>query len=246
MKKTPLLTLLCVLTALLVPAAMMAQSKKVALVSFYGDKKIGGTGLGTMTEALIKDPSFNLQTTIDKAYERFVGEFAKDFPFEMMDYNEVVATPGYRDFTSSVIFDTTKGVNQAMGMQYARAKELVLGYGGATLMSEAAQDPCRMGKIITSPDGLMFVSMDYEFESRAMGFAAGVTANIVISLFDKSCNKVFRIKESAVSKSKVPAVKGIPVMDPKKIQPMCEEATEALFEDLKGRLGKIVKKSGKL
>jgi hypothetical protein len=226
---------------------MMAQAKKVALVSFYGDKKIGGTGLGDMTEALIKDPNFNLQTTVDKAYERFVGEFAKDFPFEMMDYNEVVASPGYRDFRSSVLFDTSKGFNQAIGVQYARAKELILAYGGATLLiGEGKLDPCRMNAIIPTADGLMFVSLDYEFEARAMGFAAGVTANITISLFDKSCNKVFRIKEAGVSKSRVPAVKGIPVMDPKKILPMCEEATDALFEDLKGRLAKIVKKSGKL
>jgi hypothetical protein len=247
MKTSILLAPLFLLMALLVPNTMMAKAKKVALVSFYCDKKIGGTGLGAAGEALIEDPNFNLQPIVDKAYDRFVNEYAKDFPFEMIPYEEVANNPEYRAFRSSVIFDTSKGVNKAMGIQYARAKELVLAFGGATLlMGEDKQDPCRLNKIFPAADGLMFVSLDYEFEGRAMGFAAVVKANITISLFDKSCNKVFRINESAVSKSKVPAVKGIPVMDAKKIQPMCDDATEELFEDLKGKLAKIVKKSSKL
>ena len=246
MKKSLVFTLLFLLTAFLAPATMMAQAKKVALVSFYCDKKVGGTGLGSTTEALINDPSFNLQPLVTKAYERFV-EFAKDFPFEMIDYNEVVGNAEYREFRSGILFDTSKGINKAMGVQYARAKELVLAYGGKTLLiSEDKQDQCRMTKIFPTADGVMLVSMDYEFDARAMGFAAGIKANITISLFDKTCNKVFRVNESANSKSKVPAVKGIPVMDPKKIQPMCEDATDELFEDLQGRLAKIVKKSGKL
>jgi len=231
---------------MLAPATMMAQAKKVALVSFYSDKKIGGTGLGSTTEALIEDPSFNLQPLVNKAYERFM-EFSKDFPFEMMDYNEIVGNAEYREFRSNILFDTSKGINKLMGVQYARAKELVLAFGGKTLLiSDDKLDQCRMTKIFPTADGVMLVSMDYEFESRAMGFATGIKANITISLFDKTCNKIFRINESAVSKSKVPAVKGIPVMDPKKIRPMCEDATDELFDDLKGRLAKMVKKSGKL
>jgi hypothetical protein len=246
MKKSIVFTLLLLLTASLVPATVMAQAKKVALVSFYCDKKVGGTGLGAMTEALINDPSFNLQPIVDKAYERFL-EFSKDFPFEMMAYDEIANNAEYKEFRSSVIFDTSKGVNKAMGVQYARARELVLAYGGPSLLiSEDKQDPCRMTKIFPTADGVMLVSMDYEFDSRAMGFASGIKANITISLFNKKCDKVFRINESAVSKSKVPAVKGIPVMDPVKIQPMCQDATDELFEDLKGKLAKIVKKSGKL
>jgi uncharacterized membrane protein len=79
-----------------------------------------------------------------------------------------------------------------------------------------------------------------------MGFAAGAVAYLNIFLYDKKCDKVFRIRERAVSKGKVPAAAGIPIMNVQKIQPLCQDATEALFEDLKGRLGKIVKKSGNL
>ena len=45
---------------------VLFAQKKVALVTFYCDEKIGGTGLGTAAESLINDPSFNLQTWLLK------------------------------------------------------------------------------------------------------------------------------------------------------------------------------------
>lgn len=55
--------------------------------------------------------------------------------------------------------------------------------------------------------------------------------------------KIFRIRERGILKGKVPAAAGIPIMNAAKIQPLFEDATEQLFEELKGKLGKIVKKS---
>lgn len=46
-----------------------------------------------------------------------------------------------------------------------------------------------------------------------------------------------------ISKAKDPAAAGIPILNAKKIQPLWEDATEQLFEELKGKLGKIGKKS---
>lgn len=225
----------------------VTAQKKVALVTFYCDKKIGGTGLGTAIESLIKDPSFNLKPLVDKSYERFVTEYAKDFPFALIDNNEIVSNADYKNYHSRYFVDTAKGANKVMGLQYVTAKDLILAYGDiVALQKDENRDPCNMNKLFPNADGIMFVSMDYEFESRAMGFAAGIRAYLNIHLYDKKCDKVFRIRESAPSKTKVPAVAGIPVMDPKKIQPLCEDATQELFEDLKGRIGKIVKKSTKL
>ena len=55
--------------------------------------------------------------------------------------------------------------------------------------------------------------------------------------------EVFRVREYAISNKKVPAVGGIPVMKSDKILPMCEEATENLFNELQSKLAKIIKKS---
>jgi hypothetical protein len=242
------LRLLAGMFFLLLTAHVFAQDKKIALVTFYSDKKIGGTGLGTASESLINDPSFNLKPLVDKSYERFVNEFAKDFPFKLIDNNEIVGNAEYKSYRSKFLADTTKGINKLSGIQYVTAKDLIFAYGdNPGLVKEENRDQCNFMKIFPNADGTMFVVMDYEFESRMMGLGAGIKASLNIFMYDKKCDKVFRIRESAPSKGKVPAVAGIPVMDPKKIQPLCQDATDELFDDLKGRLAKIVKKSaGKL
>lgn len=230
----------------LISTVSFSQEKKVALVTFYGDKKIGGTGMGSIGESLMKDAAFDLQPLVEKAYQRFVNEFAKDFPFTLIPASEISGNPAYQSYQSSMLADTAKTTNKLLGIQYAVVKGMIFAYGdNQGLLSEAKRDPCNLAKIFPDADGILFVSMDYEFESRAMGFAAGATAYLNLFLYDKKCDKVFRIREFGVSKGKVPAAAGIPIMNSQKIQPLCEDATEQLFEELKGKIGKIVKKSAK-
>jgi hypothetical protein len=224
----------------------IAQKKQVALVSFYSDKKIGGTGLGTAIESLINDPSFDLKPLVDKSYERFVKEFSKDFPFALIDHEVISGNEEYQKFHSTFLVDTAKTANKLMGIQYAVADGFVFAYGDISLASQEKRDACNLIKIFPDAAGILFVSMDYDFESRLMGLGAGVRAHLNMFLYDPQCKRVLKIRQSAPSKGKVPAVAGIPVMDPKKIQPLCEDATEELFKSLKGKLGKIVKKAGKL
>ena len=241
--KNLFLTLICALFC----ASAVAQQKQVALVTFYSDKKIGGTGLGTAAESLINDPSFNLKPLVDKSYERFVNEFAKDFPFALIDNSVITGNEEYKNYSSRFLMDTSKTVLKLAGYQFVTASNLIFAYGDIQgLIKEEKRDPCNLAKMFPQADGILFVSMDYEFEPRLMGVAAGIRAYLNMFLYDKKCDKIFRIRESAPSKGKVPAVGGIPIMDAKKIQPLCEDATQQLFEDLKGRIGKVVKKSGNL
>lgn len=237
---------LSVLMLMAIVVCTYAQEKRVALVTFYGDKKIGGTGMTTIGESLMKDPAFNLQPLVEKAYARFINEFAKDFPFKLIDAKEISGNTEYQNYRSAVLSDTTKGFNKAIGIQYAVVPGMIWAYGDRQgLLSEEKQDPCNLAKIFPDADGILFVTMDYEFEPRAMGLMAGATAYLNMFLYDKKCDKVFRIRERGVSKGKVPAAGGVPIMNVKKIQPLCEDATDVLFEELKGKLGKIVKKSTK-
>jgi hypothetical protein len=241
--KRILLLLVCALLCM----GAVAQKKQVALVTFYSDKKIGGTGLGTAVESLVNDPSFDLKTLVNKSYNRFVGEFAKDFPFALIDNSQITSNESYKNYKSGLMADTSKTINKLFGLQYAIAGEMIFAYGdNQGLLKEEKRDPCNLAKIFPAADGILFVTMDYEFEPRLMGVAAGVRAYLNMFLYDKKCDKVFRIRESAPSKGKVPAIAGVPVMDPKKIQPLCEDATDQLFNDLKDRLAKVVKKSGNL
>jgi len=223
-----------------------SQEKKVALVTFWGDKKIGGTGMGTVGESLMKDPNFNLTPLVEKAYDRFVNEFAKDFPFKLIDKATITGNADYQAYKSPMMADTAKNFNKAVGLQYVIIKDYIWAYGDIQgFLKEEKRDPCNLAKIFPDADGILFVTMDYEFEPRAMGFAAGVRAYLNMFMYDKKCDKVFRIREQSASKGKVPAVGGIPIMSVEKIQPICQDATDVLFEELKGKLGKIVKKSAK-
>jgi hypothetical protein len=246
MKKFNLI-LACIFAALFLSTKVIAQEKKVALVTFYGDKKIGGTGLGTAGEALMKNPNFNLQPIVDKAYTRFTTEFAKDFPFQLLDKKTVTENPAYHSYHSRFLVDTSKGANKALGLQYAVVDGFIWAFAGGKLVKTENRDEVNLYNIFKNEcDGVMFVSVDYEITPGFGGLFANVTAYLNMTLWDKAGNKVFTVRESSLSKKKVPAVGGIPIMSVEKIQPLCEDATNVLFSELQDKIKKIVKKSTKL
>lgn len=240
-------TFAVVLAGLFLSTKLVAQEKKVALVTFYCDKKIGGAGVAAVASNLSNDPNFNLKPIIDKAYVTFTTEFAKDFPFKLIDKAVVTGNPEYQKYESKALMDTTKGINKALGIQYAVVDGFVFAFnGGAGLLKDANRDEVNLYKIFQKDcDGVMLVSVDYEITAGFGGLYAYVTAYLNMSLWDKDGNKVFRIREMGKSTKKVAAIGGIPVMKPEKIQPLCEDATNVLFQELQGKLGKIVKKSAK-
>src|SRR4051812_29837471 len=95
--------IVCLFACLFLSAKVMAQDKKVALVTFYCDKKIGGTGMGTAGESLMKDPRFNLQPIVEKAHTTFTTQFAKDFPFKLVDKATVTGNPAYKSYSSKFL-----------------------------------------------------------------------------------------------------------------------------------------------
>ena len=241
------ISVLCfMLVALFMSSKLVAQDKKVALVTFYCDKKIGGTGMGTIGESLINDPDFNLQPVIEKAYTTFITDFAKDFPFKMVDKAVVTGNEAYKNYKSTILWDTTKGFNKIAGLQYAVANGFIFAYPGGPVLKASNRDEMNLYSILKNDcDGVMLVNIDYEITPGFGGLYANVTAFLTMSLWDKDGNKVFRIREYSKSSKKVAAVAGIPVMKSDKIQPLCEDATNVLFEELKDKLAKIVKKSAK-
>jgi hypothetical protein len=238
--------LVIIAACLYLSTQVSAQDKKVTLVTFFSVKKISGTGLGVAAESLVSDTNFNLKPSVQKAYIQFITEFAKDFPFKLDDKGVTASNAEYQNYHSKMFWDTAKAANKALNYQFVSADGLILALPGGALVKAEDRDECNLAKIFSGSDGIMFVQIDYEIESRMMGVAAGITANIDIALYDKKCEKIFRIRESGKSSKKVAAVAGIPVMKPEKIQPLCEDATEQLFNELNGKLGKIIKKSGKL
>ena len=240
------LVIVCIFAGLFLSTKIMAQEKKVALVSFYCDKKIGGTGMGTAGENLMKDPRFDLKPTLDKAYVTFTTQFAKDFPFKLVDKATVTGNPAYQAYQSYFMADTSTntGVKKLTATQYAIEDGFIWAEWCGTLVRDERIDEINLYKILKDNcDGTMFVHIDYEITPGFGGLSANVTAYFNMTLCDKTGKKVFTIREAGVSKKKVAAVGGIPIMSVEKIQPLCEDATTVLFSELQDKINKIVKKS---
>ncbi|MBC7450212.1 MAG: hypothetical protein H7259_01845 [Cytophagales bacterium] len=89
----------------------------------------------------------------------------------------------------------------------------------------------------------MLVDLYYEISPGFQGIFVYIRAYLTITLWDKNGNRVFAIREMAKSTKTTPALDDIPVMTAATIQPLCENATDILFSELKGKLTKMVKKS---
>ena len=61
----------------------------------------------------------------------------------------------------------------------------------------------QMIKMFNDADGVMFVSMGYEFIKKTVPFTAGVRAFVRIKLWNKEGKKVFAINEYGISKKSV-------------------------------------------
>ena len=72
-----------------------SQDKKVAVTTFFMNKKVqpGDLGLGAeaikQADALADDPAFNLEPMLGKLHDSFFNDLSKDLPFQLLDeYNQ--------------------------------------------------------------------------------------------------------------------------------------------------------------
>ncbi len=230
--------LLLSLLFVLIFSKTYSQDKKVAVVTFYADKRVGMSELGLESTAdlfrLEEDPNFNMSPLLHNFHDQFFGEYAKSFPFQLVPESQVLNNEGYKAFVPDdrpILKD----------MRYTAIE----GYKVVDYMWGTSNEK-NLAKIFDQYDGVMFVSLSFAFEA---GIAFGGTGTVKINayanmaLFDKNGKKVFNIRENARSKKVSPMVKGIPVMKPEKILPMCESALTELMSDLQKNIPKIIKKT---
>ncbi|MBN1988291.1 MAG: hypothetical protein JW783_02695 [Bacteroidales bacterium] len=221
-----------------------AQEKKVAVVTFYANKYVGtgqlsdGGSNASLIAALAKDPDFNLTGIVDDFHAAFFNEYAKLFPFTVVDEAVVLQNQAYKDYvttdTSSILYYNSL---------------LYPGYNLYMVSRLYKKDLRKMIEIFGNDiDGFLFVEVGFNFAPKfAIGGVGvcGISAFTTMSLWKKDEGKVFSITESAMSKSTVGMAGGFPVIDTKDILPMCKEASGLLLEDLNKRMPKIIKKAAK-
>lgn len=229
--------------------AVNAQDKKVALTSFWVSKHIGFEQLGGSAElaasiaSLSEDPSFNLQPVLDNFYKVFTEEYQKQFPFELLEESDVLEKPEYLAYEGR--FNESEDEDRSKLFQRYLTPKTYKPLQESLFKTEQSNQMQMVNMFKEVADGIMFVSMGYDFVKKPIPFTAGIQAYIKIKIWNKEGKKVVAVHELGTSKKTVGIVAGIPIMKVEKLLPLCESASEKLVADLNKKIKKIVKKAGK-
>ena len=242
--------ILCIAVAIVLTSGvqLFAQKKKVAVVTFYGDKYIdfseldGGASLAATVGALSKDPNFDIKSIVNKFHDSFFNDLSKDFPFDLYPEESVIKSPEYIAYKSRM-GETEDDKNSEIMQHFVVAD----GYKPMLeTMSKKYKNELKMLEIFGKDvDGVMFVYIDFQFVKKfAMGGTgtAGIRAYARLKLWNKTGDKVFVVNESAASSKTVGIIGGIPIMKADKLLPLCQDASEQLLIDLKKRMPKLAGK----
>lgn len=222
-------------------AATYAQDRKVGVVTFYADKTIDLSQVSATADfvakntSLSEDPKFNLEAPLKKFHSEFFANYVKNFPFQVVDENSITSNTTYVNYTPG---------NDNMGVKYEdKLFEKIEGYKVIRPFTPNVKEVAAMANEL-GVDGIMFVYLYFDFNKTAIGKLGyfSIRAHVAIDLYDKNGKSIFQFNELAGSKKKVPMVGGWPVMDPDKIQPMCEDAVAELMEDMNKKLERLAKK----
>ena len=229
----------------ILPLTILAQAKKVAVVTFYADKQIDISKFGTKSaEAsitkLCNDPAFDMSSFLKNFHDQFFKNYAQKFNFQLLPEEEVTGNSDYKDF-----------VPNDPASAGALRDELTLAAKGykVVLPLKDNSNEKKLADMFASADGVMKVYLDFSLEKRGLGGVALVKVNaaVHILLFDKNGKKVFSATESALSQLSGSQVAGIPFLIPKKVLPLCENAVDELMIKLQEDMPKIAERAdGKL
>lgn len=235
------------LTVFLCGVYAEAQTKKIAIVTFYADKLIGADKLAEGARqsfyemAEEENEQFDIEPILINFHEVFKEDYLQSFPFDIVPEKDVINNPAYRNYElpSSISVNPNRFIS-IDGYQ-------VLVSGGNLLRSWRTES--HMLEVLSDldVDGVMYISLYYTWEPKiALGGVGnvGIKANISMELYNAEAKKVFSHNETAVSKKSVALVGAVPVMNYDKLLPMCQDATERLVKDLNKRIPKLTKKVG--
>lgn len=221
-----------------------AQDKKVAVVTFYVNKKIDVTEFGAATYVAVNklsdDPSFNMESLLKSFHSDFFDDYSKQFPFQLVPEDQVINNEAYKAFVPV-------GVASSGVLDISKFATVIPGYKVLIEKLAGHENEKNMVKIFNQADGVMDVSISFKLVKIGLGGmgVVKVQASANIALFNKNGDKVFSVDEDAKSKGANPMVAGVPVMTTEKILPLCESAMDELKKELEKDMPKMVKKADK-
>jgi hypothetical protein len=217
-----------------------AQNKKVAVVTFYAVKQVAMTDYGQnailASAKLSEDPKFDMKPLLKNFHDQFFENYAKSFPFQLLPEDQVIHNDTYKDFAPE-----NAGFNDILnGNVYLPT----YGYKVVLPLKGNANEK-KLVEMFDQCDGVMKVYINFDMESRGLGRMAlvKINAHANIILFNRNGDKIFSVKEDAMSKKSGAQLAGIPFMTPEKILQLCESASDELMIALQNDLPKMVRKA---
>ena len=229
--------------------SISAQTKKVALTSFWVNKHInfeqlgGAAGLAASVATLSESPDFNLQPVLDSFYSVFMNDFAAQFPFELLDEDVVLNDEDYQNYRGR--FNESDDKDRGLFLQRFLVPKTYKPLQESLFKTKNSNQMQMVSLFEDRADGVMFVSMGYEFIRKPLPFTAGIRAYCRIKIWNNKGKRVVTVNEYAKSKKSIPIIAGIPVMKPEKLLPMCIDSSNELIEDLHHRMKKITRKAAR-
>jgi len=224
-----------------VSGVAFAQTKNVAVVSFYINKQIDVSEFGAPAYLAVKkltdDPNFNLAPLLTSFHNEFFNNYSKNLPFALLPEDQITRNEAYKAYVPVGI----------AGSGLLDANNFILPFNGYKIFLRLVghDNENNMLKLFPQADGVMSVAINFKLIKVGFGGmgVVKVDAKATISLYNKAGEKVFIIEEDEKSKSVSPMVAGAPVMSPEKIIPMCESAMGELMTTLQKDLPKMAKKT---
>jgi hypothetical protein len=240
------LKLLTIFLLIISTSVVYAQKKKVAVVAFYADKVIDLSAVDASADFIAKntelsdDPNFNLSEPLKKFHEAFFNNYVEEFDFELIPEEKVLELPEYKDYEAE--YGDHKNIGGQDAYETIDGYKVIQSYGERLEVKNFKPIAEALGA-----DAILFVRLSYRFNKTGIGKLGyfSVQAVVNLSLYSKDNKSIFQFNELAGSKKKAAMVGGIPVMTPKKIQPMCESATDELIKDMNKKIERLAKKANK-
>ncbi|MFT6883130.1 MAG: hypothetical protein ACJAVY_001932 [Marinoscillum sp.] len=225
---------------MLICTSASAQVSKGALISVFGDRNLSDNPLDTkLYESIMKDSSFNLNPIVNKFDEAIRTILLPQFPFTFISKDEVVNADGYQDLQKLSRWPSNNWFTTSADQYVSIA---------AFALSEDTEAIKKSFDILPEGvDGVMIAFVSFNiYDAGGIGPLAKkkVYAYVNLKIFDKSGEKVFKLRERASSSDGVLAVGGF-ITDLSKLTPMIESASANLIADMETKLSKSLKKMAK-
>lgn len=195
-----------------------------------GGTLASGAGAGTLAQRLLQDESFDLSPMVDLLHSKTYGEYAERLPVTVMSEQQVIQTDRYRNFQ---LLDKASSDERLQSVNRLLVPERYKKYDLKRDLTSSRKQKM-FGAVPDEADALLFVSADYEMiEDNPFWYwflpispdRAYIESTVRMEMVDRSGNTILEISRTARSDNHVNTVGGV-TMEPSKIQPLCEEATE--------------------